>query len=61
MDGASRADLPSRLDAQAREFFGDERWLSGYVEVEVLEAVRTVGGELQVLDLDRDRYFETLP
>ena len=62
MDGASRADLITRLDAQAAQFFGDTPYrLSGDVDVEVLEVVRSIGGQTTLLTWSGVAIFETLP
>jgi hypothetical protein len=62
MEGASREDLITRLDAQAAQFFGATPYrLTGEVEAEVGEKVQDVSGHLELLTWTGYAYFETLP
>lgn len=62
MEGANRADLMARLELQAAQFFGDQPYrLTGKVDVDVLEAVRSVAGKEILQVWEGTAYFESMP
>lgn len=62
MEGANQEDLLSRMEAQAERFFGSRpHRLSGKVEVEVIEEVRTVAGKQVMSVWEGSAYYESMP
>ena len=62
MEGENRAHLLSRIEMQAKQFFGELPYrLQGDVEVSVEEDVQTVAGKSVMQVWAGTAYFETLP
>lgn len=62
MEGGSREDLIARLDAQAKQFFGDIPYrLTGEVEAEVGERAQDIAGKTIQVTWQGYCFFETLP